>query len=43
MITITRMFHDGMSARVQVDGGELSAWFHVCQGLRQGCVSSPLL
>ncbi|CAN0068335.1 unnamed protein product, partial [Sphacelaria rigidula] len=25
----------GMRARVKLDGGEISAWFHVCQGLRQ--------
>ncbi|CAM9178516.1 unnamed protein product, partial [Sphacelaria rigidula] len=43
MITIIRMFHDGMRARVQLDGGELSACFHVYQGLRQSCVSSPVL
>ena len=43
MITIIRMFHDGMRARVQLNSGELSAWFDVCQGLIQGCVSSPLL
>ena len=43
MITIIRMFHDGMRARVQLNSGELSAWFHVCQGLRKGCASSLLL
>ena len=43
MIMIIRMFHDGMRAQVQLNSGELSAWFHVCQGLRQGSVSSPLL
>ena len=37
------MFHDGMRARVQLDDGYFSAWFNVCQGLRQGCVVSPLL
>ena len=41
MITIIRMFHVSMRARVQLNSGEL--WFDVCQGLRQGCVSSPLL
>ena len=25
------------------DDGDFSAWFNVCQGLRQGCVLSPLL
>ena len=43
MIKVIRMFHDGMRARVQLDGGDFSAWFNVCQGLRQGCVLSPLL
>ena len=43
MIKVIRMFHDGMMARVQLDDGDFSAWFNVCQGLRQGCVLSPLL
>ena len=43
MIKIIRMFHDGMRARAQLDGGDFSAWFNVCQGLRRGCVLSPLL
>ena len=38
-----RMFHDGMRARVQLDDGDFSAWFNVCQGLRPGCLLSPLL
>ena len=37
------MFHDGMRARVQLDDGDFSAWFNVCQGLPQGCLLSPLL
>ena len=37
------MFHDGMKARVQLDDGDFSAWFNVCQGLRQGCVLLPVL
>ena len=37
------MFHDGMRTRVQLDDGDCSAWFNVCQGPRQGCVLSPLL
>ena len=41
MIKVIRMFHDGMRARVQLDDGDFSAWFNVCQG--QGCVLSPLL
>ena len=43
MIKVIRMFHDGMRARVQLDDGDFSAWFNVCQELRQGCVLSPLL
>ena len=42
MIKVIRMFHDGMSTRVTLDDGDFSAWFNVCQGLRQGCVL-PLL
>ncbi|CAM9174927.1 unnamed protein product [Sphacelaria rigidula] len=34
MITVIRIFHDGLRARVQLGDGELSACFHVCQGLR---------
>ena len=37
------MFHDGMRARVQLDRRDFSAWFNVCQGLRQGCVFPPIL
>ena len=43
MIKVVRMFHDGMRARVQLDGGHFSVWFNVCQGPRQGCMLSPLL
>ena len=43
MIKVIRMFHGGMRARVQLDDGDFSAWFNVCQGLRQGCVLSPIL
>ena len=43
MIHVIRRFHDGMRARVRIDDGELSEWFEVTQGLRQGCVLSPLL
>ena len=42
-IKIFPTFHDGMPARVQLDGGNFSAWFNVCQGLRQGCVLLPLV
>ena len=43
MIKVIRIFHDGLRPRVQLDDGDFSAWFDVCQGLRQGCVLSPLL
>ena len=43
MIAVIRQFHDGMQAQVRMDDGELSGWFEVTQGLRQGCVLSPLL
>ena len=43
MIKVIDMFHDGMRARVQLDDVDFSAWFNVCQGLRQGCVLPPLL
>ena len=43
MIKVIRMFHDGMRARVQLDDRDFSAWFKVCQGLRQGCVLSSLM
>eukprot|EP00903_Cladosiphon_okamuranus_P016679 g15379.t2 len=43
MIAVIRKFHVGMRARVGVDDGELSDWFPVTQGLRQGCSISPLL
>ena len=43
VIEVIRIFHDGMRARVQLTSGDVLAWFNVCQGLRQGCVLSPLL
>ena len=43
MLTAIRQFHEGMRARVRTDDGEHSEWFDVTQGLRQGCVLSPLL
>ena len=43
MIEVIRQFHDGMRACVRSDVGRCSKWFEVAQGLRQGCVLSPLL
>ena len=43
MIAVIRKFHVGMRARVRMDDGQLSDWFPVTQGLRQGCSMSPLL
>ena len=34
IIKVIRMFHDGVRVRVQLDDGDFSAWFNVCQGLR---------
>ena len=38
-----RNFDEGLWARVRTDDGEHSVRFGVTQGLRQGCVLSPLL
>ena len=43
MIAVIRQFHDGIQAQVRMDDGELSDWFEVTHGLRQGCMLSPLL
>ena len=43
MLIVVRQFHDGMQARVRIDGGEYSEWFGVTQEWREGCVRPPLL
>ena len=43
MIAFIPQFHDGVKARVRPGDGASSDWFEVEQGLRQGCVLSPLL
>ena len=43
MIAVIQQFHDGMRACVRPDDGVCLDWLEVEQGLRQGCVLSPLL
>ena len=43
LIAAIRQIHDGMKACVRNDNGVCSDWFEVAQGLRQGCMLSPLL
>ena len=43
MIVVIQQFRDGMRACVRPDAGVCLGWFEVEQGLRQGCVLSPLL
>ena len=44
IIVVSRQLNDGIRACVRGQtAGERSEWFQVGQGLRQGCVSLPLL
>ena len=43
MIAVIQQFHDGTRACMRPDHGVCLDWFEVEQGLRQGCVLSPLL
>ena len=43
MLAVIRQFHEGMRALVRTDDGDHWEWLNVTQGVRQGCVLSPLL
>ena len=43
MVDFVRQFHDGMRAYVRLDGGRVSGWFEVGEGLHQGYVLAPIL
>ena len=42
MMAVIHPFHDGMRAYVRIDNAVCSEWSEIGQGLRQGCVVSPL-
>ena len=42
-VEVMHQCHDGIGACVRNDDGRCSEWFEGAQGLRQGCVLSPLL
>ena len=43
VVEVIRQFYDGKRACVRNYDSRCSKWFEVAQGLRQGCVLSPLL
>ena len=43
MLELIRQIHDGIRACMRDDDGRYLEWFKVAQGIRQGCVLSPLL
>ena len=43
LVSVIRQFHDVVRACVRLDDRVCSRWFAVEQGLRQGCVLTPLL
>ena len=43
MVDIMRQFHDSMRACIRLDGGRVSEWFEVGQGLHQGCFITLIL
>lgn len=42
VLAVLRQFHKGFVVRVRTDDSNPSEWFDVTQGLRHGCVMSPL-
>ena len=43
MVEVIRQFHDGMRACVRSGDDRYSEWLEAAQGLREGCMLSPLL